>query len=148
MHSLSDDAKLVQLGLEQLQAQSLDAIRDSLTPFNVLEELFSEFTTLYACFLVRIQSQKSDDVIRYPEVLKAETQYLCDHYDDPEVASGWQRTFEKLCCGECPHAASIMACLLTETLAPRSPKVQTYRPPSPESSDCVYGHYIRSLTVS
>lgn len=97
---------------------------------------------------IKACSGTTNDVTRYPEVLKIETQYLCDHYDHPEVASGWQRAFEKLCCGECPHAAGIMACLLKETLAPRPPKPQMYRPPSPEFADCVYGNYIRSLTVS
>ncbi|KAJ3551528.1 hypothetical protein NM688_g4650 [Phlebia brevispora] len=104
------------LGLKTLQAASLDAIKLLLTPSNILTEIFSEFTSLY------------------PEVFEIENKYLCTHYDHPEVASGWQTALEKLCCGDYPHAASVMACLLKETLAPRRFTVtrQEQRPPSPD----------------
>ncbi|KDQ57709.1 hypothetical protein JAAARDRAFT_35395 [Jaapia argillacea MUCL 33604] len=88
MYRLAD-----KLGLEELERPALEAIRASLNQHNIVEEVFSVFTS------------------RYQKVKELEIDVLCDHFHTPEVSSGLRNFSAKLTSGELQHSSDILATL-------------------------------------
>ncbi|RPD63868.1 hypothetical protein L227DRAFT_608404 [Lentinus tigrinus ALCF2SS1-6] len=89
----------------ELKDQALASIKSSLSPHNILEEVFSSFTSVY------------------PAVQEMELHYLYDNVKDPEVQArlpAWLETLEE---GHLPKgAASIIGGLISRFIS--SPQIQ------------------------
>ncbi|KDQ57700.1 hypothetical protein JAAARDRAFT_35385 [Jaapia argillacea MUCL 33604] len=102
MYRLSD-----KVGLDDLKALSFKAIKDSLSPANVVKEAFSFFTSLY------------------PELQEAEIDYLCEHRYDVAVAKAIPGVMKKAAMGELEHSAEVLALLFTRLAAIGAPPVES-----------------------
>jgi hypothetical protein len=91
----------VQLGLEELQQLSFQAIRAGLSAANILPEAFSRFSARYAAI-----SEMEVDLL------------VSEHYDSPAVAAAFTRTMGSVVEGEMPHAAGVLGSIF-ERLARR-----------------------------
>jgi hypothetical protein len=91
----------VQLGLEELQQLSFQAIRAGLSAANILPEAFSRFSARYTAI-----SEMEVDLL------------VSEHYDSPAVAAAFKQTMSSVVEGDMPHAAGVLGTIF-ERLARR-----------------------------
>ncbi|KAH7908740.1 hypothetical protein BJ138DRAFT_1156975 [Hygrophoropsis aurantiaca] len=85
MYRLAD-----KIGADELKKLSLESIRTSLSKHNVLDELFSHFTS------------------RYPEVLNMELDLLLENIREPEVVQALPGKMKAVVSGAFPHSDEIL----------------------------------------
>ncbi|KAI9056947.1 hypothetical protein FKP32DRAFT_1598832 [Trametes sanguinea] len=99
-------------GMPELQQMAYDAILDSLTPENIVEEAFSSFFS------------------RYERLREHAVSYLMQIYSDPQVEAALHDTLDKVAKGQLPHASGILRSLFGLRMA----LTQAERPISPPPS--------------
>ncbi|EKM79927.1 hypothetical protein AGABI1DRAFT_84426 [Agaricus bisporus var. burnettii JB137-S8] len=75
--------------LPELMSLAKEAIRMNLTQFNIVEELFSRFTS------------------KYQEIIELETHYLVENYT-PYVAKDFEQMLERVAAGAMPHCGHVL----------------------------------------
>ncbi|KAH7902910.1 hypothetical protein BJ138DRAFT_1168737 [Hygrophoropsis aurantiaca] len=85
MYRLAD-----KIGAEELKKLSLESIRAGLSKHNILDEVFSHFTS------------------RYPEVLNMELDLLLENVREPEVVQALRGKMKALVCGAFPHSDEVI----------------------------------------
>lgn len=114
----------MQLGLEELENLSFRAIRAGLSEANILEEVFSRFTSRYLHPLLpfpSISSNASGTLVlrRYPVLQDMEVDMLCkEYYTSPAVAGAFSQMMQPVAGGDLPHSASVLTSIF-EKLAKR-----------------------------
>ncbi|KAH7908739.1 hypothetical protein BJ138DRAFT_1115583 [Hygrophoropsis aurantiaca] len=86
MYRLAD-----KIGADELKKLSLESIRSSLSKHNILDEVFSHFTS------------------RYPEVLNMELELLAKNIREPEVVQALPGKMKTIASGALPHSDEILA---------------------------------------
>ncbi|KAH7908473.1 hypothetical protein BJ138DRAFT_1115832 [Hygrophoropsis aurantiaca] len=86
MYRLAD-----KIGAEELKKQSLESIRSRLSKHNILDEVFSHFTS------------------RYPEVLNMELDLLVENIREPEVVQALPAKMKAVASGAFPYSGEILA---------------------------------------
>ncbi|KAJ6509665.1 hypothetical protein DFH09DRAFT_273698 [Mycena vulgaris] len=104
MYRLAD-----KLGLDELKAASLSAIRASLSTENIIQAVFSKFTSMY------------------PEVQDAEVEFLLDNF--PALKEEVDRVLDGLCRGDQPHCVDV----LRKIVAGRNSQLRKAGPGAPRS---------------
>ncbi|KAI0329871.1 hypothetical protein GY45DRAFT_1371258 [Cubamyces sp. BRFM 1775] len=95
-------------GMKALQDIAHEAIIDSLTPENIVEEAFSRFFT------------------RHDKLREHAISYLMQHYYDPRVEACLQEMLPKIVRGEFPHCAAVLGTVFGIRMALTQPE---YPPP-------------------
>ncbi|KAH7908731.1 hypothetical protein BJ138DRAFT_1128209 [Hygrophoropsis aurantiaca] len=85
MYRLAD-----KIGAQELKKLSLESIRSSLSKHNILDEVFSQFTS------------------RYPEVLNMELNLLVKNIREPEVVQALPAKMKAVASGAFPHSGEIL----------------------------------------
>ncbi|XP_006456753.1 hypothetical protein AGABI2DRAFT_139403 [Agaricus bisporus var. bisporus H97] len=75
--------------LPELMSLTKEAIRMNLTQLNIVEELFSRFTS------------------KYQEIIELETHYLVENYT-PYVARDFEQMLERVAAGAMPHCGHVL----------------------------------------
>ncbi|KAH9890617.1 hypothetical protein C8Q73DRAFT_667467 [Cubamyces lactineus] len=101
-----------QYGMKALQDIAHEAILDSLTPENIVEEAFSRFFT------------------RHDKLREHAISYLMQHYFDPRVEARLQEMIPKVVRGEFPHCAAVLGTVFGIRMALTQPE----HPPPPAIS--------------
>ena len=110
-----------QYDVAQLKSEALVSIKSSLSPHNILEELFSTFT--YTCvhvdvyYVVRWSHCFQTFGFRYPAIRDMELQYLYDNCKESGVQTRLPTWLEAMEEGNLPKgAAYIMNCLISHLI--------------------------------
>jgi hypothetical protein len=91
----------LQLGLEELERLSFQAIRAGLGAHNILPEVFSRFSAKYSA----LAEMEVDLLVR-------------EHYDAPGVSAAFAALMGPVAEGEMPHSAAVLTSIF-ERLASR-----------------------------
>lgn len=73
-----------------MKGLAYSAICSRISEVNIIEEVFSEFTSMY------------------PEIQKMEVAYLCEHFRSARVKRDFQNVMTKVVRGDLPHAAGAL----------------------------------------
>jgi hypothetical protein len=107
-----------QLGLEELEKLSFQAIRAGLSEANILEEVFSRFTSKCVHPFIRMRGAADEPRCRYPPVLEMQVDILCaQHYGAPAVSNAFARMMGPVADGELPHSAAVLASIFAKLAA-------------------------------
>ncbi|KAH7903899.1 hypothetical protein BJ138DRAFT_1107281 [Hygrophoropsis aurantiaca] len=93
------------LGIKALETSALAAIRDHLSKNNILDELFSSFTS------------------KYPVVQEMEMRILMTNRSQPDVVQALPKMMEKISQGMMPHAWTVLSNIMQELFQYQPPEI-------------------------
>jgi hypothetical protein len=76
--------------LDDLKALAFSAIRSRISEANIIDEVFSKFTSVY------------------PDIEKMEVAFLCNHFYSAGVKQDFQKAMDNVVRGELPHSARVL----------------------------------------
>lgn len=111
----------LQYDIPDLKKEALDSIKSKLSPHNILEEIFSPFTSLSVSPLLS-GLNLTQDFARYPAVQAIELEYLHSNSKDAGIRARLPKWLEAMEDGHLPKgAAGIVASLFDKfTIAPQN----------------------------
>lgn len=76
--------------MDDLKTLAFSAIRSRISEANIIDEVFSKFTSVY------------------PDIEQMEVAFLCNHFHSAVVKRDFQKAVEKVVQGELPHSARVL----------------------------------------
>lgn len=111
-----------------MQALAFSAIRERLTPGNIVHEVFSEFTSRYVHDMLGAACSILDHTIfmtfRYPAIREMELDYLCEQFNNPAIRDSLQAISQDLVNGDFPSAGRTLGLLLSQRIVMVNPPTQ------------------------
>ena len=93
-----------------------------LTDRNILDELFSRFSSRYVAFWTSSMGHLLHVMSRYEDILREQVEVLCEIYWTTTTRDLLQPKIDRIAKGESPHAARALTLLLLKIpLRPHSP---------------------------